>query len=287
MPRALLFLLLLSPLSARAQEESRPLWRLGSRATFGTGGYVGRGLNVQYGDLWRVRGSYADYDFDGSTGTTRTIAVRGSYQGESLSVGANVSVTPRNDSYANRAFGLDGSWTFLLDDSEEPAGLEDAELGLFWTQTRHSQIVPATPVLPQERNVVINQHDLGVSAAVSAWDFALSLDAYRSVYDQDFGGLPAAVRRRPRLTETAALVNGFPERGGSARLEYGRWPLFTPYVAHTVVRYMIQPQPNSGTTTGGAAMRWRGLGLDAFYELVRQKGSDDTKYFGLTGAFRF
>jgi hypothetical protein len=280
--------LMLSAAAVRAEEgDAKPLWKSGVRGTVGSGGYAGRGAYLQFGDLWRVKGSYSDYRYDGSTGTTRTLSLRGSYQGESLSAGLTASAVPRNDSYANRSLGADGSWTFVLDDGDEPSGLEELELGAFWGQTRHSQIVPATRALPRERDVIINQHDLGVTAAVTAWDATLSVDAFRSVYDQDFGDLPAAARRIPRLGETASLVNGFPERSGTARLEYGRWKAFAPYVSLTATRYKIQPQPASTTGGAGAAIKYAGFGLDLGYEVVRQKGSPDTKYFNFGGSVKF
>lgn len=286
----LLSLLLLLPVAARAQEgEPEPVGiKTGVRETVGTGGYLGRGAYLQYGDAWRVKGSYSDYRFDGSTGTTRTVGLRGSYQGENLAAGLTVSITPRNDAYANRAFGVDGGWTFILDDSEEPAGLEELELGAWWSQTRHSQLVfpGAVGVLP-ERNIVINQHDLGVSAALTGWDTTLSVDAFRTIYDQNFDNLPTAAIRIRRLTETAALVNGFPERGGSIRLDYSRWREVSPFVSFTATRYKIQPQPASATAGAGVALKYRGFGADLGYELVRQKGSTDTKYLSFGASFKF
>jgi hypothetical protein len=281
--------LIFSSVAVRAEEgDARPVGvKAAARGTVGTGGYLGRGASLQYGDAWRLKGSYSDYRFDGSTGTTRTAGLRASYQGENLSAGLSFSLTPRNDFYANRSFGADGGWVFILDDSDEPSGLEELELGAFWSQTRHSQIVPATPALPDERNVVINQHDFGVNAAVTAWDLTLSVDASRSVYDQEFDFLPAISRRRPRLAQTASLVNGFPERTGSARLDWSRWRAFSPYVSFAATRYSIQPQPASATASAGAAMKFGDLGLDLGYDLVRQKGTPDTKYFNFGASFKF
>ncbi|MBI5246810.1 MAG: hypothetical protein HY923_06480 [Elusimicrobia bacterium] len=286
---AFIGLLLLSPAASRAEEgDSKPLFKVGQRNTLGTGGYVGHGGYIQYGDEWRLKGGYSDYRFDGSTGTTRSFSARGAFQGENLSLGLNASVTPRNDAYANRSFGVDGAWTFILDEGrEEESGLQDFELGAWWAQTRHSQIVPGTAVLLPERIVIINQHDFGVNAALTAWDFNLALDASRTIYDQDFDDLPAAVRFRPRLTETAALVNGFPERSGSARLEYSGWRPCAPYVSAVATRYKIQPQPNSLTAGAGVALRWGNVVLDLGYELTRQKGSPDSKYFNFGGSVRF
>ena len=282
--------LIFSAAAVRAEEsDAKPLWKAAARGTVGTGGYLGRGASLQYGDAWRLKGSYSDYRFDASTGTTRTAGLRASYQAENLSAGLSASVTPRNDAYANRSFGADGSWTFLLGEGRDAgaSGLEDLELGAFWSQTRHSQIVPATPAFPRERNVVINQHDLGLTAALTAWDATLSLDASRSVYDQDFDDLPTAAVRVRRLGEAATLVNSFPERSGSARLEYGRWRTCVPYVAFTAIRYHIQPQPALTTTGAGVSLRYGGLGVDLGYELVRQKGSPDSKYFNFGGSFKF
>lgn len=286
---ALCLALALPAIAARAEDgATKPMFKAGLRNSLGTGGYVGRSAYLQYGDEWRLRANYSDYRFDGSTGTTRTAGLRGAFQGENLSLGLNASITPRNDYYANRSFGLDGAWTFILDEgAEEDGGLQDFEIGGWWSQTRHFQIVPGTPALPIERNVIINQHDFGVNASLTAWDFNLALDASRTIYDQDFDDLPALVRFRPRLTETAALVNGFPERSGSARLEYSGWRPCAPYVSATATRYKIQPQPNSFTAGTGVALKWGNVGLDLGYELVRQKGSPDTKYFSFGGSLRF
>lgn len=280
--------LLLSAAAVRAQEgDAEPVGvKAAVRGTVGTGGYLGRGASLQYGDAWRLKGSYSDYRFDGSTGTTRTAGLRASFQGENLAAGVSFSVTPRNDAYANRAFGADLSWTFILDDSEDPSGIEDIELGAFWSRTRHSQVVPGTPALP-EREIVINQDDLGASFALTAWDATLSVDAYRALYDQDFYSLPAAIRRRPRLAEAVSLVNGFPARGGTVRLDYSRWLAFSPYASLAVTRYEIQPQPASAAASAGAAMKFGGLSLDLGYELVRQKGVPDTKYLNFGASFKF
>lgn len=283
----LLCLMLAGGAPARC-EESEPVGvKASARATFGSGDYLGRGAGLQFGRDWQIKGSYSDYRFDGSTGTMRTIGLRASYQGENLAVGLTASVTPRNDSYANRAYGADAGWVFILDDSDEPTSLEDLDLSAWWSQTRHSQIVPATPALPTRRDVIINQNDFGVAAALTGWDTTLSVDAFRAVYDQDFNNIPAAARRRPRLAETAALVNGFPERGGSVRLDYSRWRAFSPYVSLVTTRYKIQPQPATVTAGAGAAFGHGGFAADVGYEVVRQKGSDDTKYLSVSGSFRF
>lgn len=274
---------------AKADEaDTKPLGlRTGARATIGTGGYVGRGAHLQFGDAWKIKASYSDYRFNGSTGTTRTGGLRGSYQGDHLSLGLTASVTPRNDFYANHSFGADGSWTFFFDEDDSGSGFEDFELGAFWSQTRHSQLIPITPAQPVQRNVIINQHDLGLSAAITGWDTTLSVDASRSVYDQDFDNLPAAARRRPRLSQTVALVNGFPERSGSVRLEYAGWRACVPYISAATTRYQIQPQPATLTSSAGVTLRSGGLGVDLGYELVRQKGTADTKYFNFGGSFKF
>ncbi len=291
--RASLAVLTALTLCVRARADigpAKPLWKTGVRGTVGSSHYVGRGAYLQYGDDWRVKGSYSDYRQDGSTGTVRTASVRGGYQGENLSAGASFSVSPRNANYANRSFGLDGSWTFFLADGKDdaaPSGLEEVELGGWWTQTRHSQIIPATIFAVRERNVVINQHDLGVSAALTGWDFTLSLDASRTFYDQDFSALPSAALQIQRLGQTAALVNGFPDRSGSVRLEYERWKRAVPYVSFSATRYKIQPQPASATSGVGVAFKQGAFGLDLGLERTRQKGSPDTKYFNFGGSFRF
>ncbi len=291
---------LLLPLSALAQDQELVTdappaaaalpFKVGAKGTVGTAGYKGRSAYFQIGRDWSAKASYSDYQFDGSTGTTgttRTLGLRLAWQGEAFSAGLTGSVVPRNDMYANRSFGLDGAYVLSLLGEEEEGGLEEIEFSGWWTQTRHSQIIPATLVLPQERNVVVNQHDLGLAIAVTGWDFTLSVDGSKSHYDEDFTGQPQAARRRPRLAETLSLVNGFPDASASARVDYDGWDAVSPYVSFATTRYKLQPQPASATSGLGAAFRYKGATLDLGYELVRVKGSADSKYFTFGGSFRF
>jgi hypothetical protein len=287
----LLGLLLLAPIVSRAEEgAARPLFKTGARGTVGSGGYLGRDAYLQFGDVWRLKGSYSDYRFDGSTGTTRTAALRGNYQGENLSLGLNGSLTPRNDNYANRSFGVDGAWTFFLNDvnsSEDEGELTEFELGAWWSQTRHSQIVPATATQPNARTVIINQHDLGVNASITGEDVTVSVDGTRTLYDQNFANLPTAIKKIPRLGETLSLVNSFPDKSASVRVKYGRWRACVPFVSVAASRYHVQPQPNTLIGGAGVSLHYEGLGADLSYELVRQKGANDTKYFSFGGSWRF
>jgi hypothetical protein len=282
-----LALLLLLPLSAAAQDDTSIPFKAGAKGTIGTAGYKGRSAYLQIGVDWSAKASYADYRFDGSTGTTRTLGLRLAWQGEAFSAGVSGSVVPRNDMYANRSFGLDGAYVLSLLGEDEEGGLEEIEFSGWWTQTRHSQLVPATPVLPQQRDVIVNQHDLGLAIAVTGWDFTVSADASKSHYDQDFTGLPQAALRRPRLAETLSLVNGFPDASASARVDYDGWDAVSPYVSLATTRYKLQPQPASATGGIGAALRWKAATLDLGYELVRVKGSADSKYFTFGGSIRF
>src|SRR3989338_7080022 len=115
-----------------------------ARGTVGTGGYLGRGASLQYGEAWRLKGSYSDYRYDGSTRTPPTPRPR-----DTPPPALSFPPAPRNAFSATRAFGADAGWTFVFGDEEEPSGLEELELGVFWSQTRHSQIVPATPARPR------------------------------------------------------------------------------------------------------------------------------------------
>jgi hypothetical protein len=277
--KALIAVVFLACAGTASAEEGgmKPLVKTGLQATVGSAGYVGRSAYIQYGDAWRVKGGYSDYRYDGSTGTTRTLSLRGAYQGEHLAAGVKLSVTPRNGPYANRAFGADAGWTFTLDDADEPSGLSELELGGWWTQTRHSQIVPRTLAVNRERDVVINQHDLGLSAALTGWDLTLSVDAFRSLYDQDFNALPTAAIRLPRLGETASLVNSFPERGGSVSLEYLGWDNATPYASLSTTKYKIQPRPATTTAGLGVALKRGPFGLDLGVERTHQAGATDTR----------
>lgn len=275
-------------LPASGEATAAPFYKAGLKGTVGSGHYKGRSAYFQLGRDWTAKGTYSDYRFDGSTGTTRSLGVKLGWQGESLSLGANFSAVPRNDSYSNRAFGLDASYVFNLnDDDADGGGFEEVETAFWWNQTRHLQVIPATPLLPVAREFVINQHDLGASVSVTAWDFTLSVDGTKTHYDQDFSGLPRAALLRPRLGETADLVNGFPDAAGSARLEWGAYRVCVPYVSAAVTRYKIQPQPNSATYGLGATMRRGRYGLDLGYELTRVKGASDSKYLTFAGAVKF
>ena len=280
---------LAAPAAAQdAASEETKAWpvKFGGKRTTGSGGYKGRSGYVQVGSEWRLRAGFSDYTFDGTTTTTRTGSLRASYQGEHLSLGVNVSVTPRAEEYRNRAWGVEGGWVFLPED--EGGALEEWELNGWWSQTRHHQSVLATPALPVQRELIINQHDLGVGASVTAWKATLSADAYASLYDQDyFDDLNAAARRRPRLSAAVSLVNGFPRNGGSARLDYEVAKWLTPFVSYGVTTYRVADQPPSYVVGGGASLRWGVASVDVSYEKVRQRGVDDTAYLGLGGSLRF
>ncbi len=280
-------LILAFSVNVSRSEEAVSL-KTGLRGISGTGGYRGRGAYLQYGDIWRVRANYSDYRFNSSTGTTRTAGLRTDYQSDNAAFGLVAMVTPRNDFYENRAFGADGDWAIPLGESFDAASsLSEVEFGLWWLQTRHSQIVPATPILPQKLNVIINQHDLGLSLAFTEGNFTLSADIFRSLYDQDVSAIPAAASLRPSLGETAALVNGFPASGAAARLDFSRWPALIPSLSLTATHYAIQPRPATLASNIGIALKHGGLDLNLGYEIVRQKGSPDSKYFNFSGSFNF
>lgn len=294
MIRLAALLILVAPFAARAQDSDAPTsvdapphYKAGLKGMVGTGGYVGRGAYLQLGFETSVKASYSDYRYDGSTGTTRTFGLKLAHQAESWSFSANASATPLNDSYSNRAWGVEGSYIVSLGSDDDDGGLDELEFGGWWGQTRHHQRVPATPLVPAPRDVIINQHDLGLTTSLTGWDFTLSLDGSKSHYDQDFSILPRAALLRPRLGEAVELVNGFPDASGAARLEWARYRAFIPYAGVTVTRFKLQPQPNSTTSSVGATVKWEGLSLDLGYERTRVKGAPDSKYLTFAGAYKF
>lgn len=279
---------LAAPAAAAESSPETKAWpvKVGLRRTTGTGGYKGRSGYVQVGSQWRLRAGYSDYTYDGTTVTTRTGSLRAFYQGEQLSLGLTASFTPRTEEYRNRSIGAEGGWVFLPEDAD--GIVEEGELTAWWTQTRHHQSVPATPAVPVQRELVINQHDLGLGASLTAWRTTLSVDGYASLYDQDyFDDLNAALRRRPRLSAAVSLVNGFPRNGASARLdvEAARW--ITPYVSYARTTYRVSNQPVSHAYGAGAALKAGPVGVDVGYEKTRQSGSDDASYLTLGGSVRF
>lgn len=271
---------------APADEEKAWPVKIGGRRTTGTGGYKGRSGYVQVGSEWRLRASYSDYTFDGTTTTTRTGSLRASYQGERLSIGVNMSLTPRAEEYRNRAFGAEAGWVFL---PEEEGGLiEEWELSGWWSQTRHHQSVLATPALPIQRELIINQHDLGLGASVTAFKTTLSLDGYATLYDQDyFEDLNRAVRRRPRLSAAASLVNGFPRNGASARVDVEAAKWVTPYVTYALTTFRVPGQPVAHAYGAGGNFRYGPAGLEVGYERSKQRGSPDNSYLTLGGSVKF
>jgi outer membrane usher protein FimD/PapC len=286
-PAALLLALLAAPAPAAAQDDAAPLIKTGGRFTSGSGGYRGRSGYVQAGREWKLRASYSGYDFDGSTYTTHTGSLRASYQGEHLTLGLNASVTPRSDYYRSRGWGAEAGWLFTPGDTDESALVDEWDLGAWWTQTRHHQSVPATRALPVQRELIINQHDLGASAAATAWRLTLSVDGYASLYDQDyFALLNQAVAFRPRLADAASLVNSFPENGRSVRLDLEAADWLTPYIALTRVEYGGRQRPTR-TAGAGASLRFGDVGAELSYERTKQAGSEDTGYFSAGGSVRF
>lgn len=280
-------LLLLGLLAApAAAQDAPPAWpvKLGGKTVLGSAGYVGRSGYLQLGSTWRIRGGYWDYRYDGATDTVRTGSLRAGYQGESLALALVGSVTPLADAYRSVSWGAEGGWTFL----PEEGFVEEWGLDGWWSQTRHSQVVPATPALPRERTLVVNQHDLGLGASVTAFLATLTVDGYASLYDQDyFEDLNAVARRRPRLSAAVSLVNGFPRGGASARLDVEALRWLTPYASVSYTSYRVSTSAPSRSLGAGASLRAGPLTLDGGWELTRQSGADDARYVTLGGSVRF
>ncbi len=278
-----------APVAASDEAADAPkAWpvKIGGRRTTGTGGYKGRSGYVQVGSEWRLRASYTDYTFDGTTTTTRTGSLRASYQGEQLSLGLNASVTPRAEEYRNRAFGAEAGWVFLP--ADEAALIEEWELNGWWSQTRHHQSVPATLLIPVQRELIINQNDLGLGMSVTALKTTLSLDGSVSLYDQDyFDELNRALRRRPRLSAAASLVNGFPRSNASARLDVEAAKWVTPYVSYARTTFRVGGQPVAHAYGVGGNFRYGPAGLEVGFERSKQRGSPDNSYLSLGGSVKF
>ncbi len=279
---------------ASAQEASAPepkAWpvKLGTRFTGGSGGYRNYGGYAQVGSEWKLRAGYSGYTFDGSTNPVHTGSLRAGYQGEHLGLGVSASFSPLEQDYRNRSWGTEGSWAFTPGEEDADAWLEELEFNAWWTQTRHHQTVPDTAaVRTTRREIIINQHDLGLGASATAGPLTLSMDGYVVLYDQDnFGAILALSRNRPRLSATVSLVNGFPRNGTNVRLDYeaARW--LVPYVSVSRTEYQVLVQPVSTSYGGGAALRYGPVGFEAGYERAHQAGADDTSYLTLGASVRF
>lgn len=289
---ALLALLLLAAPAAAQEEdagdERPPLVRSGGKVSGGSGGYRARSGYVQAGREWKLRAGYSGYEFDGSTGTVHTGTLRASYQGEHLSLSAYGSFTPLVQEYRSRGWGADAAWLFTPGDVDEDAWVDEWEAGVFWSQTRHQQTVLATPANPVQRELVVNQNDVGGSLSVTAWRVTLSADGYTSLYDQDnFAALNVGSRRRPRLAAAADLVNSFPQNGQSARLDLELLDWAVPYAAASRTTFAAPRTPAAWTLGGGLSLRLGDIGIEAGFERNRQAGSDDQRYWSLGGSLRF
>lgn len=274
--------------SGAGEDELPPLFKTGGKFTGGSGGYRGRTGYVQAGREWKLRATYSGYDYDGSTSTTHTGTLRASYQGEHLNAGVHASVTPLSQEYRSRGWGAELGWLFTPGDEDEAAWIDEWDVGAYWSQTRHQQTVLATPANPVQREIIVNQNDVGGAVSATAWLVTLSLDGYTSFYDQgNFGGINAGARNRPRLAAAADLVNSFPQDGQSARLDFelARWAV--PYLSASRTSYVTVREPASWTVGGGVSLRLGDVGLEASFERNRQAGSDDQRYWSLGGSLRF
>lgn len=281
-----LALLLAAP--AAAQDEAPPLWRLGGRYTAGSGGYVGRSGYVQAGREWKLRAGYSGYEFDGSTQTTHTGTLRASYQGEHLSFGVNGSFTPLAQEYRSRGWGADLGWLFAPGDEDEDALVDEVDVGVWWSGTRHQQTVLATRASPVQREVIVNQNDVGGAVAVTVGRATLGVDGYTALYDQDnFGAVNAVARNRPRLAAAADLVNSFPQDGQSVRLDVEATDWAVPYVAAARTSFVTLRTAASWSLSAGVALRHGLWGLDLGWERSQQAGGEDQRYLSAGGSVRF
>lgn len=287
----LLLASLLAAVPAAAQEyadEAPPLFKSGGKVTGGSGGYRARTGYIQAGRDWKLRATYSGYEYDGSTSTTHTGTLRASYQGEHLSFGAHASLTPLAQEYRSRGWGADLGWLFTPGDEDEDAWIDEWDVGVFWSQTRHQQTVLATPANPVQREIIINQNDVGGSVSVTTWRLTLSADGYTSFYDQDnFGAINVGARNRPRLAAAADLVNSFPQDGQSGRLDVELTDWLVPYVAVSRTSYVTLRTAASWSLGGGLSARLGDIGIEAGFERNRQAGSDDQRYWSLGGSLRF
>lgn len=287
-----LLLLLAAATPAAAQDApadppARP-FKVGGKFSGGTGGYRSKSGYAQYGAAWKLRAGFSSYDYDGSSVPVRTGTLRLSYQGEHLSFGVNGSATPLVEEYRSRGWGAELGWLFTPGDADADALIDEWDIGAWWAQTRHHQSIPATPALPVQRELIINQHDLGGSLSVTAGVVTLSVDGYTTLYDQDnFAAVVAASRVRPRLANAADLVNGFPSNGQSARLDVEAASWAVPYVSASRTDYELARQAVSTTVGGGVSFKYDRFGLDLGYEVSRQAGSPDAKYASAGASVRF
>ncbi|MBI3288921.1 MAG: hypothetical protein HYZ74_05330 [Elusimicrobia bacterium] len=288
--KALLLAVVLVPIAvaAGAQEAGEaapaaPLVRAAYRHTFGGSGYSGNRASLSLGDRWRAQVSYSDSISAGSTDTTRTLGARLGFQGESLSANVSASITPVVSDYRARGGGVDAAWAFAGDGDE--AAFEEAEIGLGWTYTRHQQETPsrlgvAFPPL------VTQQNDYFVHSSLTAWRTTVSGDYFRSYYDRNVRAVARVARNRPPLAGLSDLFESFPRSGGSVRLDGEWWKSVTPFVAWSVIDYIV-PLPESQTWGAGVTGRWGRWSAEASYERVVQSGQAGSNYVTLGGGARF
>jgi hypothetical protein len=287
MQRLLILLAVCASAPPRAQEAApgvKPFLGLRSnlRGTVGTGGYRGRSASASIGEEWRARAGSSDFTYDGSTDTVRTVSGRLSFQGENLAAGVSGSVTPPANSYQSNSVGADLGWTFLFED----AGVEEADMSVFWSRTHHKQAVPDHPTRGAQPKLVTDQDDYGAAASVTAFSMTLSADGYFSEYDRDVQRAARLVANRPALAGIGSLLDSFPANGQSVRWELEAWPAVIPFVSWQRVEFATG-SPLSHTGGVGFTARVGASRLEVSYERVRQKGTPSSGYASFGGSLRF
>lgn len=283
-----------------------------AKGTAGTRHYWGSDwyAKIGKGDL-SVKPMFSEYSSDLSSGTYKTIAVRGAFDTKILGLGATVGGTPKTNGYSNAFFGVDGIVSLTpgvsgptkrissSDESSGPArgkGLARVDLGGAFKHTTHMDDLQAASVAddgrrggrtaPRAKGLNIGQNDVTASAGVSVLEWLLSVDVTKSFYDRNLASVNARAEPVARLSGLTSTIQGFPNTNTAVRVEAGILPIVTPYATFVHTRYELT-QPDSNAVTVGAYVELGIVEASASYEHFVQSGQPNENYGSLGATVRF
>ncbi|MBI3553418.1 MAG: hypothetical protein HY077_13060 [Elusimicrobia bacterium] len=287
--------------SCPALQAKELSFNVGAAETLGSQHYAGTSAYVKVKkDDYSLKPSYSQYHDDFSSGTYKTLAVRGAYDTKAFGLGATVGGTPKINGYSNVFFGVDGILSITptggkaskrirganqVENNARGSGLARIDLGAGLTHTTHRDDIGAAG-RGRTNSVTLGQTDLSGSAGVEVLDNWLSLDVTKSVYDKDVAGLNARGSRVIVLPGLSSTIQGFPNTSASVRYEYEAFPIVVPYATYTHTTFLSGVGHSDSVKAGGYA-EFDIVEVGGSYERYVQPGFPGRNFFSLSASARF
>ncbi len=228
-------------LAAFAMSASAQMYFDGSfGATSGPGGYRGTKLDLTIGSgNLAIEPSMATYSSNALDKTFRTYGVRGAWEADLYTLGAEAGTTPKVNNYSNNYVGADITFSLTPGSGGKSrltgpaahgatrggAGVTRLDVGASVKQTIHTQVVASS-----DRKTSQTQASLFAGAKVLMANISASYTGY--TYGDE--NSPTDLTQVPGLN---FYYNAFPKASFNARVDLPAFLIVTPFVSYTGTSY--------------------------------------------------